>query len=102
MMLHISMIELLFYMSVFFLFFFFKHKTADDMRISDWSSDVCSSDLTLHQCPHPSARLEGPRRARAHPALPAQRSLPGATRRPRPGGRVEASGDAGEDRKSVV
>src|SRR3546814_10275261 len=26
-------------------FFFFKQKTADDMRISDWSSDVCSSDL---------------------------------------------------------
>src|SRR3546814_19487109 len=25
--------------------FFFKHKTAYDMRISDWSSDVCSSDL---------------------------------------------------------
>src|SRR3546814_3117805 len=24
---------------------FFKHKTAYDMRISDWSSDVCSSDL---------------------------------------------------------
>src|SRR3546814_9721742 len=26
--------------------FFFKQKTAYDMRISDWSSDVCSSDLT--------------------------------------------------------
>src|SRR3546814_15460228 len=26
-------------------FFFFKQKTAYDMRISDWSSDVCSSDL---------------------------------------------------------
>src|SRR3546814_4042987 len=26
--------------------FFFNHKTAFDMRISDWSSDVCSSDLT--------------------------------------------------------
>src|SRR3546814_564313 len=26
-------------------FFFFKQKTADEMRISDWSSDVCSSDL---------------------------------------------------------
>src|SRR3546814_6813013 len=25
--------------------FFFKHKTAYEMRISDWSSDVCSSDL---------------------------------------------------------
>src|SRR3546814_3710274 len=31
-------------MSCFF-FFFFKQKTAYEMRISDWSSDVCSSDL---------------------------------------------------------
>src|SRR3546814_1216302 len=31
--------------SVDFLFFFFKQKTAYEMRISDWSSDVCSSDL---------------------------------------------------------
>src|SRR3546814_14212861 len=30
---------------VLFLFFFFKQKTAYEMRISDWSSDVCSSDL---------------------------------------------------------
>src|SRR3546814_1912560 len=27
-------------------FFFFKQKTAYDVRISDWSSDVCSSDLS--------------------------------------------------------
>src|SRR3546814_8412071 len=27
--------------------FFFKQKTAYEMRISDWSSDVCSSDLVL-------------------------------------------------------
>src|SRR3546814_18179012 len=32
-------------MVLFFLFFFFKQKTAYEMRISDWSSDVCSSDL---------------------------------------------------------
>src|SRR3546814_2489674 len=30
-----------------FFFFFFKQKTAYEMRISDWSSDVCSSDLLL-------------------------------------------------------
>src|SRR3546814_2433616 len=29
----------------FMCFFFFKQKTAYEMRISDWSSDVCSSDL---------------------------------------------------------
>src|SRR3546814_10569215 len=32
---------------VFDVFFFFKQKTAYEMRISDWSSDVCSSDLFL-------------------------------------------------------
>src|SRR3546814_7551461 len=30
---------------IVFFFFFFKQKTAYEMRISDWSSDVCSSDL---------------------------------------------------------
>src|SRR3546814_10494796 len=30
------------------MFFFFKQKTAYEMRISDWSSDVCSSDLGIH------------------------------------------------------
>src|SRR3546814_19142403 len=32
-------------MCSFVVFFFFKQKTAYEMRISDWSSDVCSSDL---------------------------------------------------------
>src|SRR3546814_15794905 len=32
---------------MFWLCFFFKQKTAYEMRISDWSSDVCSSDLDL-------------------------------------------------------
>src|SRR3546814_9131229 len=31
--------------------FFFKHNTAYEMRISDWSSDVCSSDLRRHRRP---------------------------------------------------
>src|SRR3546814_2452882 len=31
----------------FVVFFFFKQKTAYEMRISDWSSDVCSSDLPV-------------------------------------------------------
>src|SRR3546814_7154456 len=31
--------------AVIFFFFFFKQKTAYEMRVSDWSSDVCSSDL---------------------------------------------------------
>src|SRR3546814_4408369 len=32
---------------VYVVFFFFKQKTAYEMRISDWSSDVCSSDLEI-------------------------------------------------------
>src|SRR3546814_20710952 len=47
--------------------FFFKQKTAYEMRISDWSSDVCSSDLkanSLFSCivspiPHASSNLPG-------------------------------------------
>src|SRR3546814_1101799 len=52
-------------------FFFFKQKTAYEMRISDWSSDVCSSDLPseplredLARCPF--AGLEGRGRFRPH------------------------------------
>src|SRR3546814_5142722 len=33
------------YLQCYYVFFFFKQKTAYEMRISDWSSDVCSSDL---------------------------------------------------------
>src|SRR3546814_4435405 len=39
----------------FFVIFFFKQKTAYELRISDWSSDVCSSDLT--DIDDPIARL---------------------------------------------
>src|SRR3546814_8936736 len=48
-------------------FFFFKQKTAYEMRISDWSSDVCSSDLS------------GPLRAARHraPVLDHDRTAPG-------------------------
>src|SRR3546814_4306621 len=46
-------------MNVLEFVFFFKQKTAYEMRISDWSSDVCSSDL--------------PRRPRSAALLPAAR-----------------------------
>src|SRR3546814_2408631 len=52
-------------------FFFFKQKTAYEMRISDWSSDVCSSDLWTHRF----------HEARQWPIVEALRSL-GATARP--------------------
>src|SRR3546814_6836243 len=43
-------------------FFFFKQKTAYEMRISDWSSDVCSSDLirTFQQCGLKRSRESAP------------------------------------------
>src|SRR3546814_11622735 len=44
MLFHVILIEVFIFFSCFF---FFKQKTAYEMRISDWSSDVCSSDLPL-------------------------------------------------------
>src|SRR3546814_5759337 len=42
-----------------FVVFFFKQKTAYEMRISDWSSDVCSSDLPRKWIKTPRARARG-------------------------------------------
>src|SRR3546814_3145249 len=41
------------------LVFFFKQKTAYEMRISDWSSDVCSSDLFAQGAFHPRVVVAG-------------------------------------------
>src|SRR3546814_10461552 len=43
------------------MFFFFKQKTAYEMRIRDWSSDVCSSDLFVYQ----AAKIAAPAECRA-------------------------------------
>src|SRR3546814_3443102 len=59
-------------------FFFFKHKTAYDMRISDWSSDVCSSDLSF-DAPLMFRQYFGPKRGGACRIL-----SPGAPERLRP------------------
>src|SRR3546814_6886293 len=48
----ISLLFVLLVCSCMFYFFFFKQKTAYEMRISDWSSDVCSSDLRQKQRKH--------------------------------------------------
>src|SRR3546814_7392515 len=48
-----SLLSVLLEFDLFFFFFFFKQKTAYEMRISDWSSDVCSSDLGLSAGPGP-------------------------------------------------
>src|SRR3546814_5451979 len=45
-------------------FVFFKQKTAYEMRISDWSSDVCSSDLPTPRAGEPQSRPAGPSRQR--------------------------------------
>src|SRR3546814_6580156 len=43
----VYMCKLFHFVFVCCVFFFFKQKTAYEMRISDWSSDVCSSDLNF-------------------------------------------------------
>src|SRR3546814_5710271 len=48
--------------SSFCIFFFFKQKTAYELRISDWSSDVCSSDLVENAARQARAALEQERR----------------------------------------
>src|SRR3546814_15176597 len=62
------------------MFFVFKQKTAYEMRISDWSSDVCSSDLspsfpcTRHTADRSAPR--GPRLSAARVRKPASRKQP--------------------------
>src|SRR3546814_9321958 len=51
----------------FVVFCFFKQKTAYEMRISDWSSDVCSSDLILQRPVVERAAMLEP--ALRHPVL---------------------------------
>src|SRR3546814_11996202 len=41
-------------------FFVFKQKTAYEMRISDWSSDVCSSDLIVNRVAQAAERVDQP------------------------------------------
>src|SRR3546814_7667879 len=53
------------YFTCLVLFFFFKQKTAYEMRISDWSSDVCSSDLIDRPMLGPAFLLAGRRRGKA-------------------------------------
>src|SRR3546814_6619126 len=76
---------------VFSSFFFFKQKTAYEMRISDWSSDVCSSDLTR-------SRQSEMERSRCRHRHRVNRSVP------RQDQRAETSrcGREEGDRKSVV
>src|SRR3546814_4582263 len=51
-------------------FFFFKQMTAYDMRISDWSSDVCSSDLCHERQRTPAGRPRVLPQIRSHGDAP--------------------------------
>src|SRR3546814_8791677 len=84
-----------FYSCLFlFLFFFFKQKTAYEMRISDWSSDVCSSDL------HADAAIEGPRHLVVRDAAGSHQPSKDRRKLPSPG--FERRREPVRDRKSVV
>src|SRR3546814_2965595 len=63
-----------YYYVVFVIFFFFKQKTAYEMRISDWSSDVCSSDLRAYSRPARRRRRHSP--SPCGPRSPSSRPLP--------------------------
>src|SRR3546814_15783108 len=74
------------------MFFFFKQKTAYEMRISDWSSDVCSSDLDGAQ----------PGRDRhRHPGSDHPGAAPGAAAGARPRIRGDARGRAPGDGRMI-
>src|SRR3546814_2333296 len=56
-------VVILFYLFFLLCFFFFKQKTAYEMRISDWSSDVCSSDLSIKESMEKQMRADREKRA---------------------------------------
>src|SRR3546814_8988978 len=61
------------------MFFFFKQKTAYEMRISDWSSDVCSSDLQIRSPIHvapPARHAHLPSSAVSHRKTKRRKNLP--------------------------
>src|SRR3546814_17834040 len=85
----------------FFLFFFFKQKTAYEMRISDWSSDVCSSDLVPRQLGIDERALDQMTAARGI-SLPFKAALAVRVAQQREVIALGRRGRAGGDRKSVV
>src|SRR3546814_10245213 len=92
----VSLLVFICYLCCSGFFFFFKQKTAYEMRISDWSSDVCSSDLA------PRRRGRHRHRDRRDDAAdPCAARAPGAACTCDRRGRGAAGGGGG-DRKSVV
>src|SRR3546814_5893299 len=77
---------------VFLFVFFFKQKTAYEMRISDWSSDVCSSDLPRLLAAEREGRM-GMEDANGHAPLWRSRGLcPKSVKRLLPPSRDASSG----------
>src|SRR3546814_7624575 len=91
----------IYFVVLFVYFFFFKQKTAYEMRISDWSSDVCSSDLLLGKMTDMKELIR--KRLGLATAGPAKAATTKETPK-----KIEADDGAGEaagvdqDRKSVV
>src|SRR3546814_5910466 len=84
-----------FYVLCILVFVFCKQKTAYEMRISDWSSDVCSSDLDRSS--EPQSRCAQAERYRFRDRLAP--SVPGRTTRPVGAGQLPVAvraHDAGE------
>src|SRR3546814_18773755 len=77
-------------------YLFFKQKTAYEMRISDWSSDVCSSDLSQRKAVQWSGNAEWP--ALREPGRQSHRRDQRAAAK----GRGSGHRSARQDRKSVV
>src|SRR3546814_6056601 len=86
-------------------FFFFKQKTAYELRISDWSSDVCSSDLSADRTRAPG--VAGSQRRATDPAFDDRVAARPGLRvvgqpHPRAGGRARVEGgQAGIERVIV-
>src|SRR3546814_4606734 len=90
-----------------FIVFFFKQKTAYEMRISDWSSDVCSSDLFAVVEPGGAgvgagSLCIGSSRSGASPIYPAPHKINHSLRcSARRGGPFAPAGTAPVDRKNT-
>src|SRR3546814_3027690 len=80
--------------------FFFKQKTAYEMRISDWSSDVCSSDLLGARAAERCAELlQQHRLARARLAADRDIVIAGSVFEWRPEEGLAAAADSSEERR---
>src|SRR6058998_2910152 len=73
-------------MIFFFFFFFFKQKTAYEMVMSDWSSDVCSSDLARRRQRRGKTRRQGDALEPGARPQPPGRLFDGLRRELEPGG----------------